>query len=372
MITGILSVGIIGVATSVELLGNLNTSPQGSSSAPLLPDQPKEGVSEQHQGLIHSPDPQLRLLATYEQRLGRGFSHVMRFSDMPIPGDEISEPATRMASVLKEHARQGVTPVVVFEPERLDLRSIDRDTFEEYFMTIKEQGVSSQEIGTWIPFPEPNIPEWGHPHADFGNTDPKLFVKNFSIVAAALKKVFPEAQTVLLLDSATYSSYDIDYTQGSYDKAKLLQYTKGLDPALVNAIGLQGFPWGEQGGQLNYDPAVFLDADLAIAVARQLGVEKVWLNSGTFSTMYGWDPDLRVTVSDSKRGRILTGIAKQAEQIQRAGLGVTVNIFAEDKTSTEANWSYMSASSWKVLQDFTHLVEEKGIGLVLFDMPKTE
>jgi len=371
MIAGVLSLGGLGVAVCIELLrgpGGPPSSHEPSNMPP--PELPKEETPDRHETLAQSTDAQLRLLAAYEQRLGRGFSHNMLFADIPAAGQDISERVTRMAGILKEHERQGITPLVVFEPEKLDLRSVDKKTFEEYFAALKANGITDKEIGMWMLFPEPNIPEWSDPEADLGNTDPKLFVQNFTMAAAALKQTFPKAQTMLLLNGATYPSYDIHYTKGSFAKEDLLQYAQGLDRKLVDAVGLQGFPWGEQGDSLDYDPAVFLDADLAIALAKQLKIEKVWLNSGTFSSMYDWDPSRRVTVTDDLRGRILNGIAKQAEQVQNAGLAVTVNIFAEDKTATEANWSYDTDASWEVFQRFADRIEDRGIGLAFFDTPK--
>jgi hypothetical protein len=294
----------------------------------------------------------------------------MFFRDMPATVAAAQEKAQQTARLLAEYARQGIKPLVVFEPEGLDLRTFDKQAFEHYFATLKSQGITDKDMGTWMPLPEPNIPAWGSPMDDFGNTDPALFVKNFTIVAKALKNAFPAARTAVLLDSATYPSYDANYVKGSYDKGKLLKYVDGIQRRLVDDVGLQGFPWGEKGGELRNNPAKFLDADLAIAIAKRLEVGKVWLNTGTFSSMHDWNPAMQVSVPNTQRGQILDGIAAQARQVQKAGFAVTVNIFAENKSETEANWSYADDASWQLFRNFADRTKGKGIGLALFDVPK--
>jgi hypothetical protein len=368
---GILCIGSLGIGIYLEILRHSNNSSPSSSPTGGAPESlPAEDIPDEHDTLHESSDPQLRLLAAYEERLGRGFDSTILFADIPATNQDASAQASNMATVLKEYARQHVKPVVIFEPEGLDLRSLDRSVFQAYFTALKAQGITDQEIGVWAPFPEPNIPEWGSPADDVGNTDPQLFVKNFTMLVSSLKEQFTDAETLVLLDSATYPSHDIAYQHGSYAAEKLLEYVQDLDRDLVDAVGLQGFPWGEQGGELNYDPAVFLDADRAIALAKAADVKEVWLNSGTFSSMYDWDPALRIAVTHSKRERILSGIIRQAEQVRKAGLQVTVSIFAEDKSATEANWSYKDPAAWNVLQAFVHRAEDKGIGLTVFDLPK--
>lgn len=370
-----LVIGILGVNICYQVLHNLSDSRTRSGSTSQTPPMsskpaPKDETPLIHFGLLQSTDPQLRLLAQYERRLGRGFNSKMFFRDMPATVTAAQQKAAEIAPVLAEYAKQGIKPLVIFEPEGLDLRRLDKRVYEQYFKTLKSRGITDKAMGTWVPLPEPNIPEWGNPVNDKGLTDPALFVKNFTMVAQALKGSFPTAKAAVLLDSATYPNFDVNYRWGSYEKIRLLKYVEGFKPGLVDEFGLQGFPWGEKGGRLKYDPGRFIDADLAIAAAKRLAVKRVWLNTGTFSRMYEWDPALRVSVSNSQRARILEGIAVQARQVQQAGFAATVNIFAENKSATEANWSYADAASWNMFQNFVDRMESTGIDFTVFDAPK--
>jgi hypothetical protein len=359
-------------ASSPEGKSASNTDSNTESKAPAA--KPKESLPKikmpaMHTGLRQSSDPQLRLLARHEQSLNRGFSANMIFADMPTTRAAAEAQAARLAPILKEHARYGIEPLVAFEPERADLRSLNKAVFTRLFAQLKTLGITSESMGAWLPLPEPNIPEWGAP-GDIGNTDPKLFAKNYTMIASELKKVFPAAETVLLLDSATYPVHDVNYTSGSYATDKLLKYVDGVPTRLIDAVGLQGFPWGERGIELKYDPARFLNAQPLIALARKAGTKNAWFNTGTFKSMYDWRPDLRVTVSATQRKEILAGIAAQVTKTQKAGLFVTVNIFAENKASTEADWSYGDTASKTVFKTFVTDMSKQGIGLTLFDSPK--
>lgn len=313
-----------------------------------------------HFGLGQSANKQLVLLGDYEQRLKRGFSQMMFFVDVPLSMDEVAQKAEYTATVLLEFDKRNVEPLVILEAVNIDIRNVDSNIFDAYFRSLKTYGVTNQSIGLWAPFPEPNIPEWSSPD-DRGNTNPELFSENFAKAATPLKKTFTKAKTLVLLNGATYKSYDVDYIHGgSYEREDLLRYVEGLSADLVDAVCLQGFPWAPD----DFDAGRFLDADLAIAIAQELNVKEVRLNTGSFGRMYD------TVVPPEQRKAILNNIFRQARQIKQAGYNVTMDLFTEDKFDTpeNADWSYSTPEAWEVFREFVSRAPEKGINLTIFDL----
>lgn len=360
----------VGLACGGGYIHNQNQGsppPPPGHTAPLSPNYEDESaVPELHPGLADSSEPQLQLLSEYEERLNRGFDEMMFFRDIPQAPEAAVIQATQTAETLKEYDKQGITPLIIFEPEGLDLRNVDASIFDAYFQALKDAGVDKESIGMWALFPEPNIPEWSV-EQDRGNTNPEIFRANFTAAAESLKRVFPEAQTVMLLNAATWQSHDVDYAQGpSYDPDVLLQYARGIPEGLVDIACLQGFPWIPA----DFNPnGGFLDAELAIALAEELGVEEVRLNTGTFSQMQG------VEISPEQRTEIWNRILDQIRQVSETGFKVTVDLFAEQKfwAGEDTDWSYNGRpEDRQLLKDIAAAAAEAGISLTIFDQPPPE
>lgn len=317
-----------------------------------------------HIELPNSTDPQLQLLGQYEKRLSRGFDQMMLFRNIPLTVDDANKQAAAAAPILKEYARQGIKPLVIFEPTEVDLRSVDAAVFTAYFQALQANGIDNGSIGIWAPFPEPNIPEWSTGE-DKGNTDPEIFKSNFTKAATSLKATFPEAKTVLLLNSATYQNHDVEYKQhASYDSEDLLKYAKGLPHNLADSACLQGFPWAPDA----FDAGKFLKADLAIALGKELGVHDIRLNTGTFGRMHD------TTVSAAQRSDILDDILQQARRIKRIGFNVTLDLFIENKydAAENADWSYPVGPDWDTFWRFVDTAGRKGMNIIIFDQPPQE
>jgi len=289
----------------------------------------------------------------------------MLFQDMPKTTSVAKSQAVEFAAVLQAYGKGGVSPLVVFEPQGVDLKRVNTAALEAYFDALKGAGVTDEIIGTWIPFPEPNIPEW-----EGANTDPKLFVSNMTACARLLRDRFPGVHIAVLLDSKTYPSGDSYWAKGTYGEKELLAYASGFPEGLIEVAGLQGLMWEPEAkdeGEKVYDAATFLPASSAIVLAKKLGVQQVLLNTGTYASMYDYVQGGRVTATDADRKQTLATILDQAAIVQQAGLLTTVNLFAEDKRQTEADWSYgQSPESWAVLKGFADSVSQKGLGLSLF------
>jgi hypothetical protein len=140
---------------------------------------------------------------------------------------------------------------------------------------------------------------------------------------------------------------------------------------------LQGFPWAppaNQSGPNEYDPSVYLRTDLAAQAARVLGVNNIWLNTGTFHQIYTQDSAKTVTMSPLERQTILAGVLTQAKDLDQQGFSVAIHLFAQNKANTaEAiDWSYWQTQpgdeqDGDVLTTFVHNLNQAGIPLWLFD-----
>lgn len=305
-------------------------------------------------------------------------NRLMLFTDMPKDDNIARENAATMARTLTEFAYYEITPLVVVEPVThwglIDFEEFKsgfyNDWIRTYFAELKKLGVTDQQMGIWVPFPEANLPYWNH-----ANANPEDFAIIVNTYLSILKEYFPEAKGSILLNSATYATDDFNWINGEY--LSLLPYIDGVNPSLIDSFGIQGFPWSPPAGQEGsgiYNAREFLNHKLVIEAAQELGVREVWLNTGTYRKKYTSIPEDTVTISASMRKDILTRIIAEAEVIQNAGYTVWVNIFSEDKSNTveATDWSYMSKGN-EITQHgaiFTEAIlqfNNKGINVSLFD-----
>ncbi len=146
-----------------------------------------------------------------------------------------------------------------------------------------------------------------------------------------------------MLDSESYAP-GAGWGNGNY--VSLVPYVQNIPKGLFDAFGLQGFPWAAPANEPSegslYDPAVYLRTDFAIAAARTLGVQSIWLNTGTFNTMYANQPGQQITNTPAQRQAMLEGIVQLAAQTKAAGFSVAIHLFAQDKAGLDeaTDWSY--------------------------------
>ena len=326
--------------------------------------------------LVKSLNPSLRKLAEYEQLCaGAVTDTIMVFTGMPTDLAQASENATDMAATLKEFAKYGLHPLVVMEPTT-SLGLINLEKFSQgyydlalnaYYQKLKSQGITDTTMGTWVPFPESNIPEWG-------STNPAQFGTNFVRAANIQKQHFPDSKISIILDSLSYPPGVLDWDGGAY--VSLSSYLQAIPKGLVDSFGYQGFPWAAPAGEpfSNLDAAKFLKPDLAKEAAEILGTKNIWLNTGTYKTFYSTNLAKRVEASAELRAQILASIMSQAEWLKSRGFTVTISLFAENKTETaeDVDWSYWTGSDPSgphadVLKSFLADLKSKSIGFWLFD-----
>jgi len=325
--------------------------------------------------------PQLKKLQEYEMACGGAVTNtMMTFAGMPGSQTEAISLSTWTATTLKEFARYNIRPLVILEPTTSkglidfgDYRQGKYDAYmETYFQNLKSQGVTDAMMGIWVPFPEPNIPEWD-------DTTIQDTVANITKTITMQKKYFPGSQASVLLDSMSYPSGSHTWSGGAYKS--LVPYVADIPKGLVDSFGYQGFPWTppqNEGGlsQANLSASKFLQAGLAIEAAKNLGVSNVWVNTGSFGRSYSNDGAKQVTVSPEMRSQILQSELAEAKKIQNAGLKVSVHLFAEDKSAAAEgiDWSYWPAGqsttspSTPIFKAFAASAKSSGFDFWLFDV----
>ncbi|QQS19523.1 hypothetical protein IPL85_04580 [Candidatus Saccharibacteria bacterium] len=317
-------------------------------------------------------DPQLKALVEYENVCQSAFvDNLMVFTNMPISTEDANTMADAMAGRLKQFDKFSVKPIVIVEPDTewglVDFHEYANGFYDlwikDYFVRLKKNGVTNEQMGIWIPFPEPQQEFWNN------NKDPDDFANSVNRYFETLRTVFPAAQTGILLDSQT----------GETDQApQLLAYTRLVKEGLVDYAGLQGFPWHpreESDTRSSVISAeVFAPAYLAEEVAKSLRINKIILNTGSYRHKKAENGGA-ITITTDERKQTLDSIFTEASRLKDDKYEVTVNIFAENKIETKegVDWSYWQAglyeqSDHKLL--FTNLVydlNQKGIKISIFD-----
>jgi hypothetical protein len=349
----------------------------GTNSTPNLGSINCTSFSAVRLGLSTAISPQLRKLAQYEQVCNSAIiSQMSFFVAMPTTTQEANEYATDVAVQLREFSEYGINPLVFLEPttssgliNMTDYRSGVYDSvIDTYFATIKAAQITDEMMGTWVPFPEGNLPVWS-------SLDPNDFATSVTKTITYQKKHFPSSKASILLDTVTYPN------SGSWDGgqvASLMPYIKNIPIGLIDSFGLQGFPWSppaNEAGPTNGNPSDYLKIDLATEAARTLGITDIWLNTGTFGLKYANQPLRQITVSPEQRLVLLNEVINRAKTIQSQGYIVSIHLFAEDKSLVPeaTDWSYWpndnanNSPATYVFKTFVHDLQINNISLWLFD-----
>lgn len=309
-----------------------------------------------HASLSKSNDPILHKLHEYEAVCkGAVVDTMMFFTAMPTTNEEATTLAQATAIRLKEFSKYKIKPLVSFEPNVAiptiinDIHGGKYDSIlTSYFQSLKASGISNEQLGTWILFPEANTPTWH-------NTDPAIFAGNVVKVATLQRQVFPSSQLTILLNNTTYAADDTDWSHGT--KKDLRPYVKSIPAGTLNSFGYQGFPFvspkntPNQYGQL--DAKDFLRLENARDAAKTLRTKDIWLNTGTFRLAHTDTNESKVMLSLDQRRRTLESITHQAVQLQNQGFTVSVNLFAKDKSKEmeHIDWSYWPSKKYSTSPD---------------------
>jgi hypothetical protein len=342
---------------------NSNITPTYSKTEATLPAV--------HQGLSESSDPSLKQLAVYEQSAGGALAGgMMIFTETPTTISNAQSSARDTANRIANFAKYNLIPVIVMEPTNsgatLNFTSYRNGAYDTvlntYFSTLKNIGVSDKNMGMWVYFPEANMPEWGP--VDVAN-----YAANVTKTIQIQKKYFPASLSSILLDAESYPAGSTDWSNGSY--ISLSPFISAIPRGLVDSFGLQGFPWAppsNQRGDASYNSSIYLNSAIAADAASRLGTSSIWLNTGTFSTMYANNRSQIVNMGPSQRQALLNGVFAQASKLKQSGFGVSVNLFSEDKsrTSEAIDWSYKTAEEKNVLSNFALQLHQSDIELWLF------
>lgn len=373
-----------------KVKGSTHPAGQNSTKPPKTAPQPTPPPSDStastdcnngrpiHSGLATAVSAQLRALASYESVCSAGIiDTVSFFAPTPTTQEQATSYANDMAIRLQDFARHGIKPLVFLEPTAegaiLNFETYRSGAYdvalEKYFAAVKALGITDATMGTWVFFPEGNIPVWNDVSAS-------RYATNVTKTAQHMKEYFPAAKAAVLLDSMTYPS-DTSWSGGRY--VSLAPYIKDIPKGLIDSFGLQGFPWtppANEAGVASFDPNAYLQTSIAGEAARILGVSEVWLNTGTFSRAYATNPAKTVVVEPAKRADMLRGVVAQANNLRTQGFSVAIHLFSEDKSQTSEgiDWSYWNTNqtptgpSVDVFRAFAHQAQSNNLPLWLFDV----
>ena len=324
---------------------------------------------------VYSDDPQLKVINEYEKACKSAFfDQMMLFTNMPVSSNDSIKLADEMTVRIKKFTARKMKPVVIVEPDSIrgliDFQEYATGYYDEwiriYFDRLKKNGLTAEQIGTWIPFPEPQQPFWNN------NTNPDDFAVSVNRYFKIYKSYFPQAKSAILLDSQV----------GEEDtSSKLIAYTRLLDNDLIDMAGVQGFPWhpsDENDRRLAVIRAnQFIPAYLVQEVAESLNTKEVLINTGTYRHRKTVNGGSRA-ISTEERQLTLESIVREVEIMQASNYKVTVNIFAENKLDLKegVDWSYWQANSYgdsthtALFMNFVRKLEAKNVTISMFDSRK--
>jgi|GEM_PF-782362 len=368
---------VLGVAVFVVWRSRLREIEEVTVSETASPG--KEGpftARKKLPGLGAGTLPGLRRLSEYQDICGSFVSdRMMCFVSFPEDREQAMSIALGLAPKLKEFHRVGVSPIVIFEPKTgsgkyvslVGIASGEYDPFlRDLFSFLSENGVTGEMIGEWVPYPEINAPIWDR--KGFSPGDFSVMVNRFFPI---LRSRYPAAKGTILMNAASYDPSDTEWAHARYEDFS--PYIRGIAPGNLESFGIQGFPWksGRRDGSAFMSPDAFLHVELAVSAAKRLGVNRIWINSGTFGTMRKGGAS--VSCAPAERAVVLGGLLRKARQLRREGYSVSINLFAENKAGTAeaVDWSYGNLNDREnslrnVLFSFAKKADALGVGIRYF------
>lgn len=326
-------------------------------------------------------DPHLKRLNDYQKMCSSFVTDtLMIFTGFSGNRQEAEVNAREMATKLKKFHESGVKPIVIAEPyigdQAMSFKEYLAGAYDEgmnhYFKLLKEAGITDEMMGVWVPFPEPNTPNWNNK-----DTEPRDFALCVNKYLSKLKEYFPKAKGSILLNATTYEPDDYGWENGDY--ISLSPYVDAIDRSLVSSVGIQGFPWmsnAQQRKRTIFNAQEFLQTDFAIGMAQILRTKDIWINTGTFASKYTDDPAKTVYLSINERKALLNDILQAAidvREYQQNEYRISINLFSEDKSDTNeaTDWSYFQdVESQGVLKEFLMRAHEADIPISLYDKAK--
>lgn len=291
----------------------------------------------------------LRNLARYESICGSFVTNTITISEnLPRNTFLAKQKGEDMAKILIEFSAFSVKPIILIDPSNdrgpVDFQELASGSYDkilrEYFSTLREQGIRSEMMGVWIPFPSANLPKWNH-----ANIPAKDFVAGVNWYLNVLKEIFPDAKGEILLSSSTYEDDHFEWSDGEY--VSLFPYVSGIQSGLVDGFGIEGLPWmppRESGRFGVLDAREYLNTKLAMEAADSLGIRSIRFFTGTFSEKYTIDDDKKVIFDPGRRKDMLNGIISEVESTKKKGYLVSISLLVTDESASfrATNWSYLS------------------------------
>ncbi len=376
------------ILTSGALAFNLSVNPNpvsDNSVQNLSSAQKKNGASCSNQAplkIVPGGDANLERLKEYQDVCSSYVTNkMMVFTTFAQDDASAAAAAASLAHTLKQFKQSGVTPLVVAEPYitggAMSYQNYLAGNYDSgmdaFFQHLQADGVTNDMIGTWVPFPESNVPGWNNI-----GTEPHDFALCVNKYLTLLKQYYPSAQGTILLSATTYQPDDINWNNGDYES--LSPYVDGIDSKLVTSVGIEGFPWmsnAQQTKRTIFSASEFLQPDLAIGMAQVLHTRDIWINTGTFASKYTNDPSKTVTLTVAEREEILSDILSVAvnnvQNYNENQYRVSINLFSEDKSNTDeaTDWSYFQNSeSQAALKSFLSQAHADGIPVSISDKTK--
>lgn len=369
---------------STQLIAHLeNTNPQNDfssyKSTGSIVNTNFDSEAQRYQERAESFHPVVASLGVHELTLQHMVSnHVMIFTGMPVDEYNAIPLAQALAKDLHELRRHELVPIVIAEPDShwglLDFREFQQGLYEKairrYFEILQQEGITEDMLGIWVPFPEPNVPNWNHTEstpADFGAA--------VNTYINGLRSVYPNARTGILLNSLTYEPNDESWDTGQ--SLSLIPYVEHIQPGTVDWVGLQGFPWTPRRGRVAtaiHGAEQFLNAAMIEEAAEKLGTKRIWFNTGTYSAKYTNDETSYIVLDTQTRMSIVRSIVTEVLVAKSQGFEVMVNIFAEDKSATPeaTDWSYLpnnhnATDQQHILSTLVRGLQEGGVTISFFD-----
>jgi hypothetical protein len=259
--------------------------------------------------------------------------------------------ALRTATLITENNDLQITPLILLSPDKdwkaADIQTLSKGGYdivlESYFKQLRILGVSDESNVKWVILPNANLPYW-----DNSYIAPIDFMSIYNRMGKIMFSVYKKPDIGIILNSQTYETTPFSWTAREY--LSFNQYISGVTKSYISFVGVEGLPWMPSlkvKDETMFTPKDYLNLKSLLEMKQALGVNEIYIVTGTFSTAYTQDPAQTTTVPAEIRKVILENTLREVANVKVTNVNITIVMLAQDLSSKEEqiDWSYWGSAS---------------------------
>lgn len=319
----------------------------------------------------------VRSLGEIENKCGSKVTDIIKYS-IKIPKDDYSSKLLgfKVIEDINNMVEADIKPMIFLEIGKdwseEDFAKLERGELDIHTITllqsISSAGIDDNEINAFILIPKPNLPNWNGKYIS-----PEKYRTYIQKLFPIISTIYPSVPIGMEFNSSTYEDLPFSYEEKEY--LSLIPYLSGISDFDIKILGVEGLPWTPEirsAGDSVFDPKEYLATNELMTAAEYIGINNVFIETGTFSAMYLNDDTAITPIPADIRQNLLNDTLTVLTKLKAENFDTTLILKSyEDISSEGTDWGYYGSQYTektlheKVLLDFLRNLNQKKIDIVM-------